>query len=113
MALENPRDLLEEVRQRLARHERIRLPLPHEGRVYVDRDLPFVAVYRTPPDRPDPGTSELITGQAAYLLASGDPTTQAWLPELVSAIEEVMRSGQVIACACVSSRRGRTARTAK
>lgn len=76
MATDNPQDLLAEVRARLGRHERVRLPLPHEGRVYVDRDLPFLAVYRTPPERPDAGTSELVTGQAAYLLASGDPSSE-------------------------------------
>lgn len=85
--LEGPgSELVRQVKQRLERHERIRMPLPHGGRLFIDRDLPFLTVYRTPPDRPDAGTSRLVTGQAAYLYGSGEAASGRELSALVTAI---------------------------
>lgn len=77
--------------QRLARNERIRRVLPGEGRLRIDRQLPFLCVYRAAPDRFDPGTSELVTTQAAYLVASGDEEYRQPLAALCRRIGAAMR----------------------
>lgn len=82
-------DLTAAVGERLARNERVRRNLPGGGRVRVDRQLPFLCVYRSPPDRDDPGTRELVTTEAAYLFASGDPAYHAGLAALCRAIGAV------------------------
>ncbi len=63
--------LAETVCIRLTENQRVRRTLPAEGRLRIDRQLPFLCVYRQPEDHPDLGTRELITGEAAYLFASG------------------------------------------
>jgi len=63
--------LAESVCIRLAANQRVRRTLPADGRLRVDRQLPFLCVYRQPEVHEDLGTRELITGEAAYLFASG------------------------------------------
>ena len=46
------------VRDRLARNLRIRRNLPHGGRLRIDRQLPFLCIYRFPTEGDDPGTSD-------------------------------------------------------
>lgn len=53
------------------------------GLVHIDRHLPFLCVYRRPAGRDDPDTERLLTSEASYLLASGDPDVQAMVSELV------------------------------
>ena len=64
--------LAETVCRRLTGNLRIRRTLPGPGRLKIDRQLPFLCVYRQPHAQDDPGTRELITGEAAYLFASGE-----------------------------------------
>jgi uncharacterized protein (TIGR02421 family) len=65
--------------------------MPGWGRLHVDRQLPFLVVYRRPADRPDPGTDRLVTGVASYLVVDGDPTRRDEVVELVRTVAEVMR----------------------
>lgn len=65
-------DIAEAVCTRLARNQRIRRNLPGDGRLRIDRQLPFLCVYRSPPDRVDTGTVELVTTEAAYLFTPGN-----------------------------------------
>ncbi len=58
-------DVLEKVR----RHERVRETLPGGGVLSLDRGLPFLLVHRQPPERDDPGTARLVSGEASYLLS--------------------------------------------
>lgn len=53
--------------KRLALDKGVRRTLPGNGRLHVDRQLPFLCVYRRRPD--DPGTESLVRGVAAYLVA--------------------------------------------
>lgn len=46
--------------------------MPGWGRVHIDRQLPFVCVYRRPRRAPDGRTGRLITTQAAYLAGPDD-----------------------------------------
>lgn len=61
-------ELIAEIRERFAADRRIRRSLPAGGRLNVDRRLPFLVVHR-PGDRPDASTRQLVTGEAAYLVA--------------------------------------------
>ena len=64
----------------------VRRRLPGGGRVHIDRHLPFLCVYRRPPGVDDPETESLLIGEAAYLLASGDPGAQRDVSRLVEEI---------------------------
>ncbi|MBW2524113.1 MAG: flavohemoglobin expression-modulating QEGLA motif protein [Deltaproteobacteria bacterium] len=75
---------------RLAEGKRVRRLLPIWGRLHVDRQLPFVCVYRQPVDRPDPGTHQLINSQAAYVKARGARAFHPHLTGLLERIAEVM-----------------------
>ncbi|MGC1274733.1 MAG: tyrosine/phenylalanine carboxypeptidase domain-containing protein [Planctomycetaceae bacterium] len=77
--------------ERISRNDRVRRNLPGEGRVRIDRQLPFLCVYRSPQDRDDTGARELVTTEAAYLFASGDPALHEGLVGLCSAIAAVVR----------------------
>lgn len=83
------KDFIKGVCTRLARNAQVRRKLPEEGRVHIDRQLPFLAVYRQPPDRPDPGTDRLLLGEASYLLAPGN---EAWHPPLTELVKEIVKT---------------------
>ena len=63
--------IAEVVHSRLLKNRRVRRNLPEHGRIRIDRQLPFLCIYRQPFDRPDPGTRELVTTEAAYLFGTG------------------------------------------
>ncbi len=62
-------NLVGTVRRRLERNERVRRTLPDGGRINIERQLPFLIVYRPPPDRPDAGTRDFVRSEASYLMA--------------------------------------------
>lgn len=78
------------VHDRLSRNLRIRRTLPGDGRLRLDRQLPFLCVYRTPPAGRDNGTRELVTTEAAYLFASGEPQYAAGINRLCRSISETI-----------------------
>ncbi|MEO8497643.1 MAG: tyrosine/phenylalanine carboxypeptidase domain-containing protein [Planctomycetota bacterium] len=64
--------LIDAICDRLAQNKQVRRTLPRKGRVHIDRQLPFLCVYRQPTDREDVGTRRLVKGEASYLVAPGD-----------------------------------------
>jgi uncharacterized protein (TIGR02421 family) len=82
--------LADVVRDRLSRNLRIRRNLPGDGRLRIDRQLPFLCIYRSPPVGDDPGTRDLVTSEAAYLFASGETPFDAGLRRLCRTIGEVL-----------------------
>lgn len=82
--------LIEVIVQRLRAGKRIRRRLPAGGRLHIDRPLPFLAVYRRPPDRADPGTDRLVVGQGSYLVAAGKEAAQEAVGRLVEAVVETL-----------------------
>ncbi len=68
---------------RLARSVPVRRTLPGGGRLHVDRQLPFLLVYRRPDDRDDAGTENLVKSAASYLIAPWSPDHRAGLRALV------------------------------
>lgn len=67
----------------------VRLRIPGSGRLHIDRQLPFLCIYRRPVGRPDSGTKSLLLGEASYLLCSADPRYHSGLSSLVREIVQV------------------------
>lgn len=79
-------ELVDEISGRLAANRQVRYRLHRDGCVHIDRQLPFLCVYRQPADREDNGTASLMLGQAAYLKTSSDPDLQADISALIYSI---------------------------
>ena len=77
---------IETATERLANNRPVRRRLPLWGRLHIDRQLPFLCVYRQPPGRDDSGTDRLVLGEAAYLQASGDRSLHKQVSALVQAV---------------------------
>ncbi len=60
--------LIDEICARLQANKRVHRVLPGEGLLHLDRQLPFLCVYRRPTLREDPLTSRLVRSEAAYLI---------------------------------------------
>jgi uncharacterized protein (TIGR02421 family) len=87
---EIPSRLITEVCKRLASDNQVRRTLPSAGRIHIDRQLPFLCVYRRPLGRSDEGTDRLVIGGASYLIASGATRQQSSLRSLVQNIVQVL-----------------------
>ena len=82
--------LIESVCRRIAKDQRVRRNLPGKGRLHIDRQVPFLCVYRQPPDHEDAGTEQLVKGEASYMIASGAPEHQAGVSKLVREVVETL-----------------------
>jgi len=71
---------------RFAENKRVRRSFPGWGRVHIDRQLPFVCLYRRPVVGSDLGTDKLVTGEASYVAASGVKAFQDGLVKLLRGI---------------------------
>jgi len=78
------------VRKRLAENKRVRRTLPVWGRIHIDRQLPFLCIYRRPVRGSDAGTERLASSEASYLMGSGRRRLQPGLSELVRAVAETL-----------------------
>jgi uncharacterized protein (TIGR02421 family) len=81
---------IEEICRRLTENKRVRRTLPVWGRLHIDRQLPFLCVYRRPVGIIDEGTDRLIMGEASYLLASGQRKLHKSVSDLVQQIASVL-----------------------
>jgi uncharacterized protein (TIGR02421 family) len=77
--------------ERLEAGGRVRRSLPGRGRLHIDRQLPFLVVYRRPASAPDPGTDRLVTSEAAYLVAPSDGSLRPSLGGLLRPIVRALR----------------------
>ncbi len=75
--------------ERLRDGKSLRRALPGWGRVHIDRQLPFLVVYRRPAGRDDVDTDRLVVGEAAYLRASGKQKHHAALASLVQSMATI------------------------
>ncbi len=80
--------LIAQIRHRLAEGKQVRRSLGGRGRLHVDRELPFLCVYR-PPAKNDPGTDQLVTGEASYLILPKS-ASEGSVRRLVTPIAETM-----------------------
>jgi len=80
--------LLVEIGEALDGNRAVHRNLPDGSRLHIERQLPFLAVYRRPLDRDDAGTERLLLGEAAYLLAPSTERHFAPLRDLVQRCAE-------------------------
>lgn len=83
-------ELITFVCARLAQDKQVRRVLPQDGRLCIDRQVPFLCIYRRPSGRSDEGTSQLVVGQASYLIATDDRIFHRSLSALVSDIVKTL-----------------------
>ena len=57
--------------------------------LHVDRQLPFVCLYRRPPDRSDPGTRRLVIGESAFVTAPYDPESRQVMERLLLSLAKL------------------------
>jgi uncharacterized protein (TIGR02421 family) len=81
-------EMVPEIVDRLEHGLRVRRTLAGGGRLHVDRPLPFLVAYRSPPDRADAGTRRLILGQPSYLAVRGDAESAGDLQSFVASVVE-------------------------
>lgn len=84
--------LIDEVCERLKKNQRVRRTLPAKGRLHIDRQLPFMCVYRQPSEHEDAGTERLVKGEASYLVAPGAAAYRESVAELVKRVVETLAS---------------------
>ena len=68
----------------------IRRKLPSGGYLHIDRQLPFLLVYRRSFTEEDPATEQLLRGESSYLIADSSRRYNKGLVKLVSAIAETL-----------------------
>jgi uncharacterized protein (TIGR02421 family) len=77
--------------ERLRAGKSVRRQLPGWGRIHIDRQLPFLIVYRRPAGRDDPDTARLVLGEAAYLQAPGKRKYHKGVSSLVQAVVAALK----------------------
>ncbi len=75
---------------RLKENKRVRRKLPIWGRLHIDRQLPFLCVYRRPVVSADTGTDRLVTTEASYLFASALRDQKAAVSKLVAGVVQTL-----------------------
>ena len=81
-------DFITSVRERVVSGNPIRRKLQEYGRVHIDRQLPFICVFRHPPGAKDLGAQKLVMSEASYLIASGEKKLQKSLAKLIKELAE-------------------------
>ena len=82
--------LCELARERVALNEPLRRRLPGGGWVRIERQLPFLLVYRRP-KQSDRGTPELVTSEAAFLSTTASAHDAPRIATLCSTVVDVLR----------------------
>ncbi len=82
--------LIGQIADRLERDLPIRRSLPDGGRLHIDRQLPFLIVYRPPGDSEDAGAARFVKGEASYLIAPRHRKHRQQTAVLISTIAEAM-----------------------
>jgi len=82
--------LIAAIVKRLETGKPIRRTLPSGGYLHIDRQLPFLLIYRRPASEEDPVTEQLLRGESSYLIANSRRRFNKGLVKLVSAIAETL-----------------------
>lgn len=83
--------LIDEICARISGGKRVQRPLPGEGFLRIDRQLPFLCVYRRPGGREDPLTARLVRSEAAYLVIPAKKYKAKYSTLLARVIETLSR----------------------
>ena len=78
------------VSTRLADNQRVRRSLPEWGRVHIDRQLPFLCIYRQVRRDNSSQSERLIMGEASYLIATGNRRHHMQMSLLVKSIAKTL-----------------------
>ncbi|WP_455199816.1 tyrosine/phenylalanine carboxypeptidase domain-containing protein, partial [Kaarinaea lacus] len=73
----------------LAKNKPVRYHGPEHGNLHIDRQLPFLVVYRRPAEPVDIGTDRLLLGEASYLLVEDVAVDHKALSEIVATIANI------------------------
>jgi uncharacterized protein (TIGR02421 family) len=76
---------------RLADNKQVRRTLPIWGRLHIDRQLPFICVYRRLHEQDNALTERLIMGEASYLTISGSRRLRKQLELLIINIARTLK----------------------
>ena len=68
--------IIDTVCKRLSNNQQIRRTLPENGRVHIDRQLPFLIIYRYLKNKKDIETHRFAMNEASYIVCSGQPAHQ-------------------------------------
>ena len=82
---------VEAVTTRIRSGKSLRRKLMPWGRMHVEREVPFLCVYRQPDDTLHAGTRHLVTSQACYLLAPGSLEHAREVTRLVRSVAGAIR----------------------
>jgi len=82
--------LIDDVCRALKAGKRVRQALPFEGRLQIERQLPFLFIYRDPVGKRDAETERLITAEAAFLITSANASQKKRVSTLVQKIVETL-----------------------
>ena len=82
---------IETICARLAENKQVRRTLPEWGRLHIDRQLPFLCIYRQVKEDDFSLTQRLIMGEASYLIASGNRKQQKQLSIMVHNIAQTLK----------------------
>jgi len=77
------------IREQTEAGKRLRREVFGDGRISIDRPLPFLVLYRRPSGGHDPGTAELATAGAAYLVATAERGAHKEVLALVDVVREL------------------------
>ena len=83
--------LISETLERISAGGTVRRDLPGGGRLYVDRQMPFLCLYRRPVDHWDGGAEKLVTSAAVHMVGSDDRRLHSGQAALVRKIVEVLQ----------------------
>ena len=78
--------MIQTIVERLRQNKRVRRSLPEGGRINIDRQLPFLMVYREPQNRWDAGTRFFVLGEASYLIVPSNPQLRKGFEKLFHAV---------------------------
>ncbi len=78
--------LLDAICGRVEQGLQVRRKLSPDGRVHIDRQLPFLVVYRPPEDGLDEAMRALVVSNASYIIAPTDRSARLFVHELVERV---------------------------
>ena len=76
---------------RLAENKQVRRTLPIWGRLHIDRQLPFLCIYRKLNKEDNSLSERLVMGEASYLTSSGNRRLQKPLSLLINKIVQTLK----------------------
>jgi uncharacterized protein (TIGR02421 family) len=83
------KDFIESVTADLQANRAVRKKLPGGGRIHIDRQLPFLCVYRKPKEKADVGTERLVYGEASYLTVLGGENVAPLLEAIAGTMSKI------------------------